>query len=403
MTDAALSPATWLDAALVARLRGDAPPPPDIDSRAALIERAPADPEARAWLHALIEDERQADRLARALLFERARIELSDGTTLTLDEAEQALARKEEARSHAPLRRLVDEECVKTLRFDEFRIDNREPIVSFAEEFLRGTLAARDAARDMLTAVADEPLDRPSALARALDLPDPTGGFAENSTRALAAAAREAVGTTVRAIRRIRTPRRFVGVVLEKAESVLLGTSTTVLRLDRHVRSVFGATRSVLLAQETAGRSGLWADGGMALGLMGCEVRRVVLACPRSGAERAERAVRASSLLEARAAAALLVNHAGADTPREDADREAIQTAIGSDTGLVFLRERLEGLRAGDVTVAMGAAAAYLQLRDGFDERFALRGPAWRMAAELPMPSAASAADAWTAFVNERA
>jgi hypothetical protein len=395
------APKLWLDASALAHLRQEAQPPPPTDRPEALRERAATDPAAQAWLEAFETNARQAGRIARALEFEAALVQLPDGSTLAIDEAERTLAHKEETRSHASLRRFLDETCGKSLRFDSFRSGNRGPTLDFAREFLAGTVSARDAAREILETLAKEPLESPWSLARALDLPDSGGGFSADAALALISASKKCLKTPARAVRRIRVPRRLTGLTLENPDTVLFGTTDLVLRLKKHERSVFGGTRALLMAMQSAIDEPPWGTMALGLGLAGAVARRTVLSQPKDSAERAERAMVALGLLEARSAAALWLAHG--DEAHEDADRDALSNALGSDAGQVVLRERLDEVDATEVRERLCAASGVLLLRDAFDEAYARRPLAWQLTRELPMPSAAEASKAWAALVVERA
>jgi hypothetical protein len=395
------APKLWLDACALARLRQEALPPPPTDRAEALRERAGTDPIAKAWLEAFETEARQADRIARALEFEAASVRLPDGSALTIDEAERTLAHKEETRSHASLRGFLDETCGKSLRFDSFRSGNRAPTLEFTREFLAGTLGARDAAREILETLAKEPLESPRSLARALDLPDPNGGFSADAALALISASKKCLRTPNRTIRRIRVPKRLTGLTLENPESVLFGTAEPVLRLKRHERSVFGGARALLMAMQSAMEGTPWGARALGLGMASAVARRTVLSQPKDSAERAERAMVAVGLLEARSAAALWLAHG--DEPHEDADREALSNALGSDAGQVNLREGLDELNPAEVHERLCAASGVLLLREAFDEAYATRPLAWQLMRELPTPSAAEASKAWAALVVERA
>lgn len=393
-------PAAWLSSALRARLRGAAPPPAPCDAPEALRERARDDPRARAWLRALDLERRQADRVARAIAFEGTAVVLADGSSMTLDEAEKTLAAKEQERVHTALRRSLDEARSRSLggrsgfetgtawqppeQFDRYESEERggiDAVRARLEAFLVGTRDARDAALEQLAGLAGGSLHVPTALERALDLPEAAGAFSDEAASALLAAARGGAPAPQRPLRRVRVPRRLTGVRLEDEEGVFLGVGPPVLRFARHARTVLGGAaclgRAIAHGEDTRGARAAAVACGLAL--LTAPARRAALGVARAQAERAERIAWATLLLETRASCALWCSRSASAGASEDREREALMDALGADPGRVGLWERLDALEEPSLALAeVDAGRAYLLLRDGFDEAFALRGEAWR-------------------------
>lgn len=419
------SAARIVDRALLSLLRGAAPP---ILSFAVpereLEERADAgDAEARVLLRARAHLAELPSRVTQALELERAPVVLADGSSLSLDDAERLLARKEERQAHVALRGSIAQ-ALRPFRaghaIRHFHARGNDGLSPF-RAFLSSTSSLRDAAREALTTLGGEALDRPTSLARALDLPDDTGAFGEASTTSLLATARDACRPAHR-VGRFRAPRLLAGVVLtlgpDREREVRFAQPSVVLRFDRHMRTLDAGCRALCGGDDVLAR-------GMALGLSSSFVRRS-LGASRADAERAGRIGSAVALLEARARAALAV--LGAEAWNSDGAREALIDAWGADPGPDLVDDRLrpawtlreEAQRDEEIDDVVAAARAFLDgfsaalaLRDAFDETFPLRPEAWREGASVvasarPQPVARTSdgernndnARRWTAGVS---
>jgi hypothetical protein len=379
-----------LSAAVLSLLRGVEPAPPSLPPRRALEERAgDGDVEALPLLRAHSFFESLPTRIERALGLERAPVLLADGSTLSLDEAERLLAKKEERRAHPALRGRLDATLAS---FRQFHIDGTSASLGEARReraracvlFLDDTAALRDAALEVLATLGGEPPEGPAALARALDLPDVSGAFGEAATSALVAAAREAPAPAHR-VSRFRAPRQLAGVALAGQDAGgervwHLAQPPLVLRFDRHRRTVAAAAVALSGSRRHA--------PAFALGLLSAPPRRA-LGAARSDAERAARIGAATTILHARALAALaslgVDGGLGERQPAREAAREAAIRALGSDPGPALLEEKLTRAWTLAEDDPLALAAAWLEagaraeaLRERFDEAFPLRRDAWR-------------------------
>lgn len=429
------SPRSALARSLLALLRGEAPValapaagPNDereLDERATAGDRsAIARRRARAFQAAL------PGRVARALELEATAVVLADGSSLSLDDAERLLARKEERSAHLPLRRSLDAArrpvVHQLLQFEGYGSDELvgDPATKAAlTAFLTTSRSLRDAAREALATLGGEPLEGPAALTRALDLPDASGAFGEAATTQLLAVARDAA-RPVQRVGRFRAPRLLSGTALVIDVSALSGSSggrearfaqpPVILRHQRHARTLDAGCRA--LAAATAGATAAVSDDllgrAMALGLASAPSRRAYGAT-RGDADRAARVGAACLVLEARAQAALaLLARPEADAGAVvDAAREALIDAWGCDPGVALVEERLLGPwtfadvpdnpddddLAADPAAGtpswLAAAGAAVALRDAFDESFPQRTDAWREGVALVVAVSAGVAE----------
>jgi hypothetical protein len=385
----------WLDAALLARLKGELPPALTSDEARARARAAEGDPAAQALVTALDTEARMAARVGRALARERCQVILADGSHLTLDHAETQLLKKEETRAHPQLRRSVDESLSPFRHFDDHRSGGSSPIPdpgADADTFLTLTQPAMEAARSVLGTVGGEELASPASLARGLDLPSESGGFSEAAAVGLLVAAREAAGPALlRTTRRVRVPRALAGIALVNLPEPRFGTPAHVLRYDRHARSVIGGLQALVAAAGAAADESFGMAHGIArgIGVFGAPVRKSALGEARSAAERHGRIAAACCLLQARLQVALW--RAAARTPGDrDGLREAVAAALGGDPGLGEALDRAEDFTVAGARAWRGAAQVFLQERDAHDETFPLQLSCWRE----PAPAGPSEADA---------
>lgn len=393
---------------LLALLRGEAPvalaPPARPHGERELEERAAAgEPSAVAGLRARAFQAALPGRVALALELEATAVVLADGSSLSLDDAERLLARKEERHAHLPLRRSLDEAqrpvVRQLLQFEGYGSnDASAPGTTPAlTAFLTTSRSLRDAAREALATLGGEPLEGPAALARALDLPDASGAFGEAATTQLLAVARDAA-RPVHRVGRFRAPRLLSGTTLVVDVTELSGPSggretrfaqpPLILRHQRHARTLDAGCRALAAATATASDDVL--GRAMALGLASGPGRRAHGAT-RGDADRAARVGAACLVLEARAQAALalVARREGDASAVVDDAREALIDAWGSDPGAALVEERLlpPWTFADEPTTAapswLAAAAAAVALRDAFDESFPQRTDAWREGAAL--------------------
>ncbi len=316
-------------------------------------------------------------RVEAALAAEGAPVILADGSRLSLDDAERLLERKEERRAHKPLRASVDDAWSSFHQFTTYRIGAEGEGRRVLEAFLADTVALRDAARGALGTLGGEAPEDPPALARALDLPDAEGTFAEGSTLALLRAARDAA-RPCRKVTRLRGPRAMAGAAVDDGDAATFLEPPRIARFDRHMRTLEAG--AVALAAGRGLRGAETAGLAMALGLAAAPARR---ACGvgRATAERAARVAVAAGLLRARAlaAAALLDDLDGA--------RDALAPALGGDPGAALTATLAappwtpESPEARALALVRAPAWA-LSLRDAHDELFALSPAAWSAAAE---------------------
>jgi hypothetical protein len=377
-----------LDAAILARLKGELPASLDVDERVRGRARD-GDAEAQALVAWAAAEAAWADRVARALARERVTVTLADGSGLSLDDAEKLLAKKEEERAHVALRDSIERAVSPFRHFSDHRSGGTDEKVDRAA-WLSATRPARDAALELLGTLGHEEPRSPRALCRALDLPSASGAFSEAAALALLVPIREAAGPSlVRGVKRTRVPRALAGIALENLPEARFGTCTPTLRFQRHARSLLGAATAIAAAlhdfpNESGHIRGAPARAaGTAVGLaaLGAATRRAVLGESRTDADRHARIAGACAVLELRAAVALAAEaEAGSDgrggDERVDRAREALIDAWGGDPGRGEVLERLD---AAEPDAAWRAAAAILVcLRDDHDEGLAVRPDAWR-------------------------
>lgn len=442
MDPAAIDVRALLSQAILALLKSQACPAPELPPRRALQERAAAGEAAAARALRLVDElDRLPRRVEQALLLENADVLLADGSRLPLEDAERLLAVKEERRPHTALRGSIRAALAPIRQFEHCRSDAATR--ALASQFLVATTGLRDAAREALASLggggtggsssgsaggssgssgggaggsAHVLLENPDALAWALDLPDANGAFGEERTKALIASARAAAaaaqggaqaGGTATAF---RAPRAMAGVALRAGASA--GSHAryawpSLRRCDRHMRTLEAAGTALTWSVVPGGVAGAAGAADIAFGvaaglaLTSTAVRRAI-GVDRREAERASRICAATFVLRARASFALASlstpsaeqAHAAPDEEAaeqiEDEARTAMIAALGADPGRALLAE-LASASLPWVSVEdhersralLRAPQCALRMRDDFDEAWVLRREAWQSMVEV--------------------
>ncbi len=385
-TDAALQ--LWRDEAVLQRLRGALPAAP-VEVRAAQDRAADGDPQAaRVCLH-LEAEVLFADVVARALAFEGCTIALPDGSSLSLDDAERLLVRREARATHV-LRHAVSA-AMRPFLPQQPRHSGGDDATSAA--FLLTTRAARDEAIAVLSSLGRVRIDGPLALARALDLANEDGAFAEASTLALLQAARQAAARHLkRPMKRIIVPRLCTGLALTETPEVRFGSAALTLRFARHADTLHAGLRAI-----AASASSPVAADALRLGLLSARTRRQVLQESASSARDNARLACAVLLLRARASAGIDGVVRRGDHGQPDACREALADAFGLDPGVdVMLQTFLQFhvYQSDERNAARNAIA----LRERYDEAFVLNERMW---SEPDTTVQSDAGSAWAQWLAE--
>ena len=435
--------------ALRALLKGEAPPTPATLPMAELEERADGgDVEAALLLRGRRALDVLPRRVERVVAAERCPVVLADGSSLSHDDAERLLDKKEERGAHRALRASIDDAWAPFFSIRQLRDHRNNALHAIAPwgpamprgepkgdrsslatseiagpsgervppaatvrdvlaRFVADTVGARDAARDALASIGGEPLDDPAALARALDLPDGDGAFSDAVTLALIGAARDAAKPAV-VVGRFRAPRALAGVVVGGPHGVGSGGDGAhfawppcITRYERHARTVEAGVEALARVRGEPGDASGPSVGSfaraIALGASAAPLRRA-LGYSRSATERAARVAAAVELLRARVDArlALVVD--------EDV-RDALADAWGSDPGVALPAQKTQPPwtawedRVAVALARIDAARSALALRDTFDEMFVSRREAWLE--EIPADENADRAAAWRQWVGE--
>lgn len=361
-------PASRMLAAVLRGERAAEQPTADLRARA-----ADGDEQARVALSA-VEQAAAGARLAElALVYEAAQVRLVDGTALSLDDGERALAGKEERRPHPALRAALDRALDPVRQLFDYRTVG-DDAADQATAFLAATDDLGHAALEALEVLAGAEVVDAASLAWALD--PPSTALQCPQALALVDAGRAAAGATLRTM---RVPRVLAGVVL-LGEEPRLGVFPGLLRAHRFFQTVRGGYQAVAVAALVPALG-----SGMALGALLPPVLRGA-GLSRSDADRSARVGVARAVVAARVAAA----RARLDWP------EALERAVArSVRPTLALRELLDeqlAISVGpDVTETVGAAAVAVALREAHDEAFAISAAGWRepMAALAGTPATA--------------
>jgi hypothetical protein len=411
--------------AVRALLRGEAPDPlPGLlgARNAELEERSTAgDIDARFALAVQASVAALPERVARAVAAESAAVVLADGSSLSLDDAERQLARKEERRAHPALRTGIDRAldpfaAASSALVQYFLSDRNEDEARRAAltTFLHSTHPLRDAARDALAALGGEPLETPAALARALDLVDVDGAFAESTCLALVAGARDAARPSKR-IARLRAPRAMAGAVFADDE-VRFAHPSGIARWSRFHATVMAGVAAICAADDVGRSRSAPASspaaiaGAVTASLVDAASRRR-MGAQKAVAERAARIHAATSVLAARANAALALaaNPTSGEPTASVEARERLVDALGSDPGPALTSSLLGAPWVVVVDPVENALAKIdgpclvLAMRDRFDETFALEPATWASLRDGELSgSIEDAPRAWFTLVGER-
>ena len=345
--------------ALLGVLRGEAAPEPPSDTLRARARDG--DEQAIDALRAYQQAMAGARLAELAVRYEAVQVAFDDGTVLSLDDGERALASKEERRPHRALRAALDR-ALDPIRQLYCYGNERARDAAASAAFLAETDDLGRAALEALEVLGGSDVDDDAALARALDLPCPE--LQRPQALALNGVARAAAAVSVRTV---RMPRALTGVVL-LGDGVRLGVFDGLGRAHRFFRMVRGGYQALACAVSAAPVFG----AAMALGaLLPPALRGGGLA--RGDAERCARLGVAREVLAAR------VGVARALFGWPEALERAIPRPLRPTLALrELLDEHWEGSVGSDSDVLVGAAAVAVALRDAHDEAFAISAAAWR-------------------------
>ncbi|MCP4500018.1 MAG: hypothetical protein GY822_08665 [Deltaproteobacteria bacterium] len=357
---------------------------------------------AQGWL-VYAQAECAERRIRRAVANDVVKVILADGSSLTLDEAEQTLMNKEEKGPYAPLASrialatsTIEDECEPFFdTLEENGLHASHPGLlpggdfEAAEKSLRlfidDTNEAQVAALDVLQQLSKAGLEEPFALARALDMPNVKGAFSHDIVKALCGASLEKAGPRLmRPIKRMAVPRSMAGISLSGERTLRVGWLSSS-RSARYSALLSGSAAGVgislmgapSLAADDAGRQ---VGAGFSFGWQRALLLKTLVDEEEGAALAKQQVLLSQKILLARmaASAAIVLLRDGRDF---EALRESLAGLLHQDVGERIVEDlflppwpgqmRQRGLFAhlGSVAIGQGVGAAIdFALRERFDE-----------------------------------